>query len=180
VTGSNVLQRNLNSEAGVARYNAPRWLRFGVFEVDLKDRELRKRGLRIKLQQKPFQILRLLLETPGDFVPRDHLARYLWPDLHVSFDRSLNTAVNSLRSALGDSSRNPRFIETRSGLGYRFIAPVEPMVGSLSQAVQSVETAIDRPDPELYLSSPDAIYRGRSTHRWHAFRRARCLSGIGE
>ena len=100
-------------------------VQFGVFEVNLRERELRKFGLRVKLQQKPFQILHRLLETPGEFVSREELARFLWPDLHVLFDRSLNTAVNALRRALGDAGRNPRFIESRQGLGYRFIAQVE-------------------------------------------------------
>ncbi len=100
-------------------------VQFGVFEVNLRERELRKFGVRVKLQQKPFQILQRLLETPGAFVGREELARVLWPDLHVLFDRSLNTAVNALRRALGDAGRNPRFIESRQGLGYRFIAQVE-------------------------------------------------------
>jgi DNA-binding winged helix-turn-helix (wHTH) protein/Tfp pilus assembly protein PilF len=100
-------------------------LRFGSFEVDLHNRELRKSGLRIKLQRKPFQILEALLRAPGELVTRGELAGLLWPGLHVNFDRSLNTAVNVLRQALNDSSQNPRFIETRTGLGYRFIAAVE-------------------------------------------------------
>src|SRR5579863_3363188 len=100
-------------------------VQFGVFELNLRQRELRKFGVRVKLQQKPFQILQRLLETPGEFVSREELARVLWPDLHVLVDRSLNTAVNALRRALGDAGRNPRFIETRQGLGYRFIAQVE-------------------------------------------------------
>jgi DNA-binding winged helix-turn-helix (wHTH) protein/Flp pilus assembly protein TadD len=100
-------------------------VQFGVFEINLRERELRKFGLRVKLQQKPFQILQSLLETPGEFVSREELARVLWPDLHVLVDRSLNTAVNALRRALGDTGRNPRFIESRQGLGYRFIAQVE-------------------------------------------------------
>jgi DNA-binding winged helix-turn-helix (wHTH) protein/Tfp pilus assembly protein PilF len=100
-------------------------IRFGVFDLDMQNRELRRRGLRVKLQQKPFQILHLLISRAGKFVTRGQLAQHLWPDLHVNFDRSLNTAVNSLRRALGDSPENPRFIETRAGLGYRFIASVE-------------------------------------------------------
>ncbi len=107
--------------------SAVRRLRFGVFEVDFDNRELRKRGLRIQLQQKPFQILEFLLRTPGRLVTRTELAQHLWPGLHVNFERSLNTAMNSLRQALGDSSQSPRFIETRTGLGYCFIAPVEPL-----------------------------------------------------
>jgi DNA-binding winged helix-turn-helix (wHTH) protein/Tfp pilus assembly protein PilF len=99
--------------------------RFGVFELNLGGRELRKLGLRVRLQQKPFQILVRLLRTPGEFVAREELARLLWPNLHVLFDRSLNTAVNALRRALSDNGRNPRFIETRPGLGYAFIGSVE-------------------------------------------------------
>ncbi|HXR24768.1 MAG TPA: winged helix-turn-helix domain-containing protein, partial [Candidatus Binataceae bacterium] len=108
-------------------------LRFGVFEVDLKERELRKGGLRIKLQQKPFQILELLLEKRGELVTRKEVAERLWPGVHVTFDRSMNTAVNGLRRALSDSPRNPRFLETRSGLGYRFIAPVERVARTPAQ-----------------------------------------------
>lgn len=111
--------KELMSEGEVSR------LRFGVFDLDPQNRELRRRGLRVKLQQKPFQILHLLLTRAGKFVSRSQLAEHLWPDLHVNFDRSLNTAVNSLRRALGDTPENPRYIETRAGLGYRFIAPVE-------------------------------------------------------
>jgi DNA-binding winged helix-turn-helix (wHTH) protein len=100
---------------------------FGAFELDLQEGELRKHGIRIKLQQKPLLILGMLLRTPGAFVTRTQLAQHLWPGLHVRFEGSLNTAVNSLRQALGDSPRNPRFIETRPGRGYRFIAPVVPV-----------------------------------------------------
>ena len=105
-------------------------LRFGPFEVDLENRELRKHGIRIKLQRKPFQILEYLLQRPGQLVLRTDLAQLLWPGMHVSFDRSLNTAVNALRRALGDTSRNARFIETRTGLGYLFLAPVEEVRGT--------------------------------------------------
>ncbi len=100
-------------------------LRFGVFEVDFRERELRKRGIRLHLQKKPFQVLELLLRKPGALVTRTELEKYLWPDLHVNFGHGLNTAINSLREALGDSSSAGRFIETRPGLGYRFTASVE-------------------------------------------------------
>ncbi len=106
--------------------------RFGAFDLDLQEGELRKHGIRIKVQQKPLQILGMLLRTPGAFVTRTQLAQHLWPGLHVRFDGSLNTAVNSLRQALGDSPRNPRFIETRPGRGYRFIAPVATVDEALS------------------------------------------------
>ncbi|HEX5482463.1 MAG TPA: winged helix-turn-helix domain-containing protein [Terriglobia bacterium] len=100
-------------------------LRFGVFELDPQARELRRRGVRVKLQQKPFQILEMLLERAGEVVTRKDLRERLWPDTFVGFDRSLNTAVNALRRALADSPTNPRFIETRSRHGYRFIAPTD-------------------------------------------------------
>jgi DNA-binding winged helix-turn-helix (wHTH) protein/Flp pilus assembly protein TadD len=102
-----------------------RVVRFGVFQVDLQGRDLYKNGLRLKLQQKPFQLLEVLLDRPGELVTRKELSDRLWPGLYLNFERSLNTAVNSLRQTLGDSPNNPRFIETRQGLGYRFIAPVE-------------------------------------------------------
>jgi len=112
-------------------------LRFGAFEVDLENRELRKHGIRLKLQRKPFQILEFLLRTPGQLVLRNDLAQHLWPSLHVTFDRSLNTAVNALRRALGDTSRSARYIETRTGLGYRFIANVEEVGGAASTPASS-------------------------------------------
>jgi DNA-binding winged helix-turn-helix (wHTH) protein/Tfp pilus assembly protein PilF len=112
-------------------------LRFGPFEVDLENRELRKHGTRIKLQRKPFQILEFLLQRPGQLVMRDELAKLLWPDMHVSFDHSLNTAMNALRRALGDTSRNARFIETRTGLGYIFMASVEEVGGAGSARAEA-------------------------------------------
>jgi adenylate cyclase len=103
-------------------------IRFAEFEADFSQRELRKGGIRVRLQHKPFRILEMLLQQPGELVSRQELAQALWPGLHVSFERGLNTAVNVLRQTLGDSSHECRFIETRSGLGYRFIAPVEDVV----------------------------------------------------
>src|ERR1700694_4785453 len=98
---------------------------FGVFEVDLRSGELRKRGVRIKLQEQPFQILSLLLEHPGEVVTREELRQKLWPaHTFVDFDRSLNKAMTKLRSALGDSADSPRYVETIPRHGYRFLAPV--------------------------------------------------------
>src|SRR5580658_8470509 len=99
-------------------------VRFGTFEVDLESRELRKHGLYVRLEEKPFQILELLLEQPGRVVTRRTLRQKLWPDTHVGYDQNLNTAVNKLRDLLGDSAQSSRFIETLPRLGYRFIAPV--------------------------------------------------------
>src|SRR6266436_2446641 len=100
-------------------------LRFGVFEVDVRSGELRKQGLRIKLQEQPFHVLAVLLQRPGEVVTREELRNQNWPaDTFVDFDNSLNTAINKLREALGDSADNPRFIETLPRRGYRFITPV--------------------------------------------------------
>lgn len=100
-------------------------LRFGAFEVDLRAGELRKQGKRIKLQDQPFQVLAVLLQRPGDVVTREELRSKIWPeDTFVDFDNSLNTAINKLREALGDSADNPRFIETLPRRGYRFLPPV--------------------------------------------------------
>src|SRR6266487_6359034 len=104
---------------------APSILRFGVFEVDLRSGELRRQGVRIKLQEQPFHVLTVLLQRPGEVVTREELRSQNWPaDTFVDFDNSLNTAINKLREALGDSADNPRFIETLPRRGYRFITPV--------------------------------------------------------
>ena len=100
-------------------------LRFATFEVDLRAGELRKQGKRIKLQEQPFHVLTVLLRRPGEVVTREELRNQNWPpDTFVDFDNSLNTAINKLREALGDSADNPRFIETQPRRGYRFIARV--------------------------------------------------------
>jgi len=102
-------------------------VRFGLFELDLRAGELRKNGAKIKLQEQSFRILAALLRKPGDVVTREELRSELWPaDTFVDFDHSLNAAVKRLRDALKDSAENPRFIETQSRRGYRFIAARAP------------------------------------------------------
>ena len=104
---------------------SPRIVSFGLFEVDLRSGELRKPGSKMRLQDKPLQILTLLLEHPGEVVTREELQKRLWPDgIIVDFEHSINTAVNRLREALGDDPEHPRFIETLPRHGYRFIAPL--------------------------------------------------------
>ena len=108
----------------------PQTRRFGVFEVDLRAAELRKRGVRIKLQDQPFHILSLLLDNPGEIVTREELRQKLWPaHTFVDFDRSLNKAIAKLRSALGDSAESPRYVETIPRHGYRFLPPVLTKTG---------------------------------------------------
>ena len=101
-------------------------LRFGVFELDLRSGELRKHGLRVRLQEQPFRLLEMLLERPGEVVTREELQKRLWPaDTFVDFDHGLNKAINKIREALGDSAESPRFVETVSRRGYRFLAEVK-------------------------------------------------------
>ena len=124
---------------------------FGVFELDLQRVELRKQGVRVKLQEQPLKVLQLLLENPGQIVSREQLRTRVWPaNTFVEFDQGLYTAMARLRDALGDSAESPRFIETLPRRGYRFIPPV------------SVTT--DLPAPELpvtqTLPAPGAhLYR---------------------
>src|SRR6516165_1738203 len=100
-------------------------IRFGVYEVDPRAGELRRRGVKVKIQEQPFQVLALLLERPGEVITRVELKRRLWPaDTFVDFDHGLNAAIKRLRDALRDSADNPRFVETLARRGYRFLAPV--------------------------------------------------------
>jgi TolB-like protein/DNA-binding winged helix-turn-helix (wHTH) protein/Flp pilus assembly protein TadD len=101
-------------------------LRFGVFELDLRAGELRKHGLRVRLQEQPFQVLAMLLEHPSEVVTREELQKKLWPaDTFVDFDHGLNKAISKIREALGDSAESPRFVETVARRGYRFLADVK-------------------------------------------------------
>jgi len=111
---------------GVVPHKSSRVARFGLFELDLDAGELRKSGVKLRLQGQPFQVLGLLLERAGEVVTREELQQTLWPsDTFVDFDHSLNTAINKVREALGDSASSPRYVETLARRGYRFIAPVQ-------------------------------------------------------
>ena len=111
-------------------------LQFGLFELDLRAGELRKNGVKIKLQQQPFQVLATLLRKPGKVVTREELRRELWPDdTFVDFDHSLNAAIARLRDALSESADRPIFVETLARRGYRFNAPV------VNAAVQEADPA---------------------------------------
>ncbi|HEV2731535.1 MAG TPA: winged helix-turn-helix domain-containing protein [Terriglobales bacterium] len=133
-------------------------IRFGVFEVNLAAGELRKSGMRIRLQEQPFQVLAYLLERPGEVVTRDDLRQKLWPaDTFVDFDHSLNTAVNKVREALGDSASSPRYLETVARRGYRFLARTEFVQAAREDATR--EPANNHPDnpplhPELDVPLP--------------------------
>src|SRR5467141_3760083 len=125
-----------------ATYSA-RLVRFGSFEVDLQSGELRKSGQKLKLSGQPFQVLAILLERPGEVVTREELQKRLWPDTFVDVDHNLNTAINKIREALGDSAENPRFVETVARRGYRFIG-----VPEIPAAVPST-----RPATRLWMSA---------------------------
>jgi Tol biopolymer transport system component/DNA-binding winged helix-turn-helix (wHTH) protein len=116
-----------------------RVIRFAAFEVDLESGELRKHGLRIKLQDQPFKILVALLEKPGEVISREELRKRIWGnDTFVDFNHGLNAAVNRLRDALGDSAESPRYVETLARRGYRFVAPLN---SAQEQATATAVTA---------------------------------------
>jgi Tol biopolymer transport system component/DNA-binding winged helix-turn-helix (wHTH) protein len=139
-------------------------IRFGIFEVDPDAGELRRQGMKVKLQEQPFQVLIVLLERPGELVSREELQKKLWPaDTFVDFERGLNRGINKLREALADDAESPRFIETLPRRGYRFMAPVE----TAGTAIES-ETPLaapTRPAEGIAIASPPP---GRQNWRWIA------------
>ena len=133
--------------------------RFGVFEFDTASGELSREGkVQPRLRDQALQILRMLLERPREVVTREELRNGLWPaDTFVDFDHGLNTAINQLRSALGDSAANPRFIQTLPRRGYRFIAPVEagPQNGILGP--EELDEPASQPARPSVLSDPQEL-----------------------
>lgn len=127
---------------------AGRVFRFGIFEANETAGELRKNGVRIKLHSQPFQVLVMLLERPFDVVTREEMRRRLWgEDTFVDFDHGLNTAINKIREALNDSASQPRYVETVSGKGYRFIASVTqraPFSNGSEKLIAASEAAATR------------------------------------
>lgn len=122
--------------------------RFGTFEADAGTGELRRRGMLVRLNGQPFQLLMLLLDRQGELLTRDEISEALWPDgTVVDFEHGVNSAINRIREALGDSAANPRYVQTLARRGYRFVAPVERVdvlvsggrVGSIEEAVESVD-----------------------------------------
>src|SRR2546427_7700058 len=130
----------------------PQVVRFGAYEVDLRAGELRKKGVRIHLPQQPFQLLAILLEHPGEVVTRDDLQKRLWPDgTFVDFEQGMNAEVKRLREALGDSAENPRYIETLSRRGYRFIGSLAASAARIeSLAVLPLENLSRDPEQEYF------------------------------
>jgi formylglycine-generating enzyme required for sulfatase activity/DNA-binding winged helix-turn-helix (wHTH) protein/dienelactone hydrolase len=127
--------------------------RFGPFELDLGRAELRKHGLRIRLQEQPYQILRMLLEHQGQVLPREEIRKNLWPnDTIVEFDHSINAAVRRLRDVLGDSAEKPRYVETVARRGYRFI-------GQVSREVVTGDAGKPQPSPDGLIGQTISHYR---------------------
>src|SRR5579872_1126601 len=145
---------------------------FGVFEMDLETGELRKHGLRIRLQPQPFDVLAMLVERAGHVVTREELQQKLWPaNTFVDFDHGLNKAINKIREALGDSAETPRFVETVARRGYRFLADVRMTVPAAAAipplpadspipSAPTVTTALDR---AIEAPAPSLL---RSRHAW--------------
>jgi DNA-binding winged helix-turn-helix (wHTH) protein len=136
--------------------------RFGAFEADTATGELRRQGIRIKLNAQPFQVLLLLLDRPGQLLTREEISRELWPDgTFVDYEHGVNSAVNRIREALGDTAGNPRFVETLARRGYRFVAPVErialneapplPVPGSPPTPAPPSPPTAPPPEPETRL-----------------------------
>ncbi len=130
--------------------------RFGTFEADATTGELRRQGVRVRLNAQPFQLLLMLVDRPGELFTRDEICRELWPEgTFVDYEHGVNSAINRLREALGDTAGNPRFIETLARRGYRFVAPVERIAGD-SVATENGEPAVSgaAPDTALATASP--------------------------
>jgi TolB-like protein/DNA-binding winged helix-turn-helix (wHTH) protein/tetratricopeptide (TPR) repeat protein len=144
---------------------AARGYRFGVFEVDLSSVALRRDGVPVRLRGKPFDILIALIERKGELVTREELRQRLWAaDTFVDFDHGMNAAINRVRDALGDTADNPRFIQTIPRRGYRFIAPVEPII-------PAPVTVAPVAEPPVLASAPSAEPRVANRGRlvWVAF-----------
>ena len=120
--------------------------------MDLSAGEVRKSGMKLRLQGQPFQVLALLLERAGEIVTREQLQQTLWPsDTFVDFDHSLNSAINKVREALGDTASNPRYVETLARKGYRFIAPLQ----AAPQTSQATPESVPGPSPQAATVHPE-------------------------
>jgi cholera toxin transcriptional activator len=142
--------------------------RFGVFEADAATGELRRQGMRVKINAQPLQLLCMLLERPGELITREEIQRALWPDgMFVDFEHGVNSAVNRIRDALGDTATNPRFVETLARRGYRFVAPVERVSESAygKPAAESDQASVTSPDAatEQAIASEPALAAGLAT-----------------
>lgn len=154
-----VLDPGRENSSGPVFFDAMRYLRFGAFILDQHRQELFRNGTRSKLQGKTYQVLRALLERPGEVVTREELRERLWSSgTHINFDANVNTTMNKLRQALGDSPHDPLYIETIPRKGYCFVATVEP-----SEAPATLRPAYPEAAPPLVerrFSAKDSPGRG--------------------
>ena len=135
--------------------------RFGAFEADAATGELRRQGIRIKLNAQPFQVLLMLLEHPGVVLTREEISSALWPDgTFVDYDHGVNSAVNRIREALGDAANSPRFVETLARRGYRFVAAVEIIADQADGSVHPCR-------PGTAQSSQESELPGSATESSH-------------
>jgi TolB-like protein len=134
---------NLHSSRGIVR--------FGAFELDEDARELRRDGIKVRLQEQPLQVLQILLEHPGKLVTREELQKRIWPsDTFVDFDHGINNAIKRLREALADTSETPHYIETLARRGYRFLHPIEAAIADASIAVLPFVNLTADPENEFF------------------------------
>ena len=140
---------------------------FGIFQIDLKARELHKAGVKVKLQEQPFRVLALLVDRAGQVVTREELQQKIWPtDAYVAFDQGLNNAIKKVRDALGDSADSPRFIETLARHGYRFVAPVGPIPQRPGPLHHGTLGSLATPQTPSASAHPESRSPG-SAHRDH-------------
>lgn len=133
-------------------------IRFGEFELDHSG-ELRSQGRKVKLQEQPLQILRILMEQPGEIVTREELRKKIWPsDTFVDFDHGINNAIKRLREALGDTAETPRYVETLPRRGYRFLNTVAAPNSEISIAVLPFLSLSSDPDNEIFADDLPIIF----------------------
>ncbi|MGB2671736.1 MAG: winged helix-turn-helix domain-containing protein [Candidatus Acidiferrum sp.] len=153
------LDSGIHERSNFVPLPGPRFLRFGPFQVDQERQEVTKNGSRLKLQGKVYQVFVALLEKPGEIVTREELRQHLWPaDTHVNYDANVNTTVNKLRQALGDSTDKPLYIETIPRKGYCLVARSEgsdvPGTPLVPDAAAETAYSITPPSPATVLSAP--------------------------
>ena len=163
--------------------STPVRVRFGVFEVDLRAGELRKQGMRLRLQEQPFQVLAMLLERPGETVTREELRNRLWTaDTFVDFDHAVNKAISRIREALGDSATSPRFVETVARRGYRFLPDVTIVEGTPAVRPESGAAGVLPVEEEFVAPAvlePSSPRRLPGWYRWIVTGAALVLASIG-
>lgn len=144
------MDTGMEERSSFAPPTGPRFVRFGPFQVDQQRQEVTRNGSRLKLQGKVYQVLVALLERPGEVVTREELRQRLWPaDTHVNYDANVNTTVNKLRQALGDSTDKPLYIETIPRKGYCLVTPAEisdlPSASPVHNSTPAVATSTAAP-----------------------------------